>query len=541
MYVNRKTNVTLLLFGFTIAMLASSMGCRTGGFTKPDMGKLAFWKSENSIFASKSQKMPPPPARHFDPAPIEGEMESQVATYDDDKQRFRNDITEMRAEIDAAANSISKPLTNPIRKPYSDTKDAVSELASNAASSFESQTSAAKSKLDQFKGEVNSGLNAGLNSAQNDFQAAMSTTKQTVDSAIDSTSNDFAPTRSVAKSANDMTQGWKDNLAIPTDISNAKSKIDQSLAAVSDAMYDVNGKLVSSKSSAVDQFKEKVSSFQQDVVTPKMNAAAQTSNDFQAGIANKVAQIADAGNSFATGTTNSTNAQPIEMPITGFGSTTSNAAPTQPDLKLVQAQMEEAKRQIEELKKQIAIRDQAPVAPISSPSSSNTNSGSTNSQMNIQSGERVAQLQAPGIGGQFGPSANHSSMVQSNSSTLNPLRSLQTQSSSQLNSGQPLAPAQTTTPGYPSTSHGQYNPRSNDFSGNFAPMSAPSVGGSGSAQVGFDSTGNKSMVVTTNNATSSLGTGKIKNHVSDVDIPNAILTGSGSYAPGSVQPLQSGK
>ena len=62
------------------------------------------------------------------------------------------------------------------------------------------------------------------------------------------------------------------------------------------------------------------------------------------------------------------------------------------------------------------------------------------------------------------------------------------------------------------------------------------------AQVGFESANNQSMVVTTDKAaSSSQGVSKIENFVSEVDVPQAILTGSGSYAPGSVQPLQSSK
>jgi len=537
MYVNQKKNVSFLLTGITIALLAASSGCRTGGFTQPDMGKLAFWKSENSIFASKTQKMPPPPARHFDPAPVNGESATQIASNDDNQTRFRNDITEMRAEIDAA----SKSLSNPIRQPYSDSTDAVSEFASNSRASFESETGNAKSKLDQFKGEVNS----GLSSAQNDFQAAMSSTKDSLASTKNSvsnaiTNNDFMPSGAVAKSANDMTQGWKDNLQLPTGIAETKNKIDQSLASVNTAIYDVNGKLANSKTSAVNQFKERVSSFQQDLTVPKMNAAAQASNDFQARIEDKIAQSKTLANEFGS---NQLLPPSNSMATTnnGIGST---ANQTQPELQMIQAQMEDAKRQIEELKQQIAMTNKAPSQGASTFSNPNPTG---NSFAPVGSpGTRVAQLQAPGLGGQPGNQVAMSSNIGALSgrptSTQSPLNPLRANEPFQPNTTQPAArPAE---PSYPSTTHGQFAPRGNDFSGNFAPM-APPIGATpttgGSAQVGFESSTNQSLVVTPNNSPAvSTSASKIENFVSDVDIPQAILTGSSSFAPGSVQPLRSG-
>ena len=128
--------------------------------------------------------------------------------------------------------------------------------------------------------------------------------------------------------------------------------------------------------------------------------------------------------------------------------------------------------------------------------------------------------------------------------------------SNRLRSNQPLrpeapnqaSPSSSSTPNYPATSHGGYAPRSNDFGGNFSPMhqTTPSQNPSAApnSQVDFQAGSNRSMVVTANNAippNASNSASRIQNHVSEVDIPPSVLTGTGSYAPGSVQPLRSDK
>ena len=468
MYNHQKSKITMLFSCLAISMLALSTGCRSGSFTKPDLGKLAFWKSDNFKIASKDTVAPPPPARHFDPAPITEDpsatdRDSEIVNLDNSKlqRRFKNDIEEMQAEIEAA----NKALGTPIRKPYSTgVADSANELASKAKSSFESATETVQSQLDEFGGQMKSGLSA----AQNDFQAAMNNTTKSI-------SNDFAATK---ESAKNVAQDWQNN-------------IDNSFAAVNKAMDGAKNNL-----------------------TGKLDS--QSDNSFKSG-------IGEFGGSLA----------PLK----------SDAVPTKPKQELVQNQIAEAKRQIDELKQQVASSQ--PSTPHAFPAQGfsgdhsfdspidNSFAGASSSSESSQAptqGERVAKLQSPGTGY---PLASSSTNDQTPS---NRLRADQPDESKLSSTFSPQD--------YPSTSHGGFAPRSNDFSGNFSPLQKSSPQKSATVPavpVDFENTTDGSMVVTANNAFSSAGTGsaeKIQNHVSEIDIPESVLKGSGSYAPGSIQPLR---
>lgn len=506
MNIHQKTNTMLLLACLAISLTVSS-GCRSGGFTdsftKPDLSKLKFWESENLMFGAKNTDTPPPPARHFDPAPINAEKESQTVDLDSEKlqRRFKNDIEQMRAEISAA----TKALETPIRKPYSSDLPTNDELATNTKSTFEAAAGNVRSKMDGFGGQAKTGLSA----AQNNFQAAMRNT-------TDVTNNDFAAAKT---SANDMTQGWKDKVELPG-LATGKKTIGDSLASVNKSLNDANDKLAAQARSKVD------SAFQQGIgafggsLKPINNAAADTKNQFSS-----------------------------------IGATTASKA--NPELERVQAQMAEAKQQIEELKKQIAMTSQAKLAepPAQPVAASNSFGPSNTSPGNYSFGsipraaiqpeqsapvERVAQLQTPNHGSQF-PANSVSSSAPANRLRSNQLLRPDTQ--------QQVAPRQGSAPSYPSTSHGGFAPRSNDFGGNFSPTQnknfAPKANTTApGSQVDFQTTDSDSKVVTANNAISPNGgesASQIQNHISEVDIPESILKGSGSYAPGSVQPLQSDK
>ena len=519
MHINQKTKTTLLLSCLAISMLALSSGCRTGGFPKPDLAKLAFWKSENLAFASKDKGTPPPPARHFDPAPITGEQESEIVDLNQDKlqRKFNNDIEEMRAEISAAA----KALGTPIRKPYAaDTASTENKFAANTKSSFEAATGNVRSKLDGFGDQAKTNLNA----AQNDFQAAMNNT-------TDALGNQFAASRNAAT---DMTQGWKDKVSLPG-MAQSQNNIDSSLAAVKKSLNNANDKLASNlipESSSA--FKSGIGAFGGSL-TPMEIDPADKLNQFSSNTRQNGAEVASNANSFSP------------MRETPMPKSTS-------ELDRVQAQMAEAKRQIEELKKQVAIASQPnsvaplaqPITPSNSfgpsiPGSPNNSFGTTppDSMSTYQSApvERVAQLQSPSFGSQFAAKAAGQSPPTNQLRSNHPLRPQFPQAT----------PQPSATPAYPSTSHGVYQPRSNDFSGNFSPMQAAPEKNKITApasQVGFQSANSDSMVVTANNAippNAGDTAVKIQNHVSDIDIPESVLKGTGSYAPGSVQPLKADK
>lgn len=487
MNIDQKTNTILLLSCLAISMLSLSSGCRTGGFAKPDLSAIQFWKSENLMFGSKKSDSPPPPARHFDPAPIDGEKESEIVDLDGKnmQRRFKNDIEEMRAEISAA----TKALDTPIRKPYSSgLASNLNEFAAETKSNLDSATGNIRSKLDSLTTQAQTDLSP----AQNDFQSAMN---NTVDS------------------------------------------IDGSLAAVNKSIYDANDKFATeAKSKADNAFKSGIGAFGGSL--KPLETAVNDSNQFASNASQKAAKTSADANGF--------------LPMDDANS----VVKAQPQLELVQAQMADAKRQIAELQKQIAMGSQPNSFAPSTQQAANPNSfgPSIPSQENNSFGTspidqmpstqaapeaRLAQAELPGQGSQFDGNSFSRGMP-----------------SNRLRSNQPLrpeapnqaSPSSSSTPNYPATSHGGYAPRSNDFGGNFSPMhqTTPSQNPSAApnSQVDFQAGSNRSMVVTANNAippNASNSASRIQNHVSEVDIPPSVLTGTGSYAPGSVQPLRSDK
>ena len=141
MIVNKNKTLILLVGCFAISSLALS-GCRSGGFKKPDLAVLKFWKAPESSVASKDT--PPPPAKYFDPAPI---REEQIAknelkeTIDLDAQRFRdtlNQATNSNAStiannIDSNARSLNNVVQNQnIGKSFANAKAAMYNHAKEA-------------------------------------------------------------------------------------------------------------------------------------------------------------------------------------------------------------------------------------------------------------------------------------------------------------------------------------------------------------------------------------------------------------------------
>ena len=124
MQLEHKTQFKLLVCLLAVSIFAMS-GCRTGGFPKPDLAKLAFWKKD----AALAKSVPPPPARHFDPAPLNGNASDESAVVDLDsgnmKKRFENNIDQALSDIKSASRE-------PIREPYSaDHKPSDNEFSVN--------------------------------------------------------------------------------------------------------------------------------------------------------------------------------------------------------------------------------------------------------------------------------------------------------------------------------------------------------------------------------------------------------------------------
>ncbi|MFK7770278.1 MAG: hypothetical protein AB8B55_23915 [Mariniblastus sp.] len=524
-------------------------GCRTGGFSKPDMSKLAFWKKNDNLAANT----PPPPARHFDPSPIEGEtMNGSINDGSKDqlvelngaglRDRYESSADKARTEINSSLAGLGKSLGSkqPIRKPYSSSSSDSSDLAN--------MSTAVRSKLDNFESSMDSKSNSALSTAQQEFQAAMggSIASNKVESKTDfNSTNEFAPTNSfaarAAEATKDTTKVWKD-IPLPTGISSAASSINQSLAKAADATYDANGRLTNS----VDKVKDSFIARANELKTNASSAVA--SNGFGANEANSngfgttASQNSYAANNSASGSGFGT---PTSQPF-GSATTTPETASSSASQELM-SQVADAKMQIAQLKLQVAEAQRLAAQKLASsppPNQFQTDAKPFQPQPKFPSQTQapvaqVAQLQTPGF------SSQTSSMGMASTNSTLPNNVLRSAADSLRTSTPATPPANNFAPSYPTTGMDRFG-SSNDFSSKTTPPN-PMTG----SQVSFQSnTGNagsavqqSSEVAASNSFYSNGGVSnsatRIQNHVSEIDIPESILKGVGSYAPGSVNSLNS--
>ena len=538
----RKAFVNLFV-GVLVVSVVGMSGCRTAGFGKPDLSKLAFWKSAGT---SKST-LPPPPARHFDPAPLEGQIAKQKfdgdQTIELNSKRFADSLNQKadsaRDQIAAAAKSLNQPM----RKPYStDLDSSVADL---------------KSKTSNRMAEYND----GLTNAQQDFKSAMA-----------GTGGSFKD-----KLANATGDDWKKDFP--------KSPLKQASGGNSfkatNPVYDANGKLVATaqeaKNSVTDKLNQLNNSFKSktaaatnqlakntektiDAVKSKSNELA-SSNQFSAPKQFTAPKQFNASTQFeapnqfkAPATFSTTPGFQTNTHISGLNQQKTVSPPAAVSkqenlqLELVQSQVREAKLQIEALKSQLAQAEKSRVAPappqnMLAPTAVQPPSQSFPTQTPIQttSPERVAQLQTP----RFSNANSYPNTAFSTNPGSAPANILRNQQPSQNgfapNNTQQYAPQKS----YPTTPHGEF---SNQFGsnqvpkGNFAPPGVvpektfSATRTQQASPASFESTGNAivQQASTLGITKPSTGVSKIKSHISDVDIPNSVLSGSGAYAPGSV-------
>ncbi|MFT7629543.1 MAG: hypothetical protein ACI87E_000541 [Mariniblastus sp.] len=477
MYVKQKTKIAFLLGGCAVMALATSSGCRTGGFTKPDMGKLAFWKSDSSIFASKTQNVPPPPARQFDPAPFGGALSSDSQLAGTDSQgRYKNDISDMRAEIDEVAKSLDLPTQSPGSGSFSGSP--ANDFAANLSPQFNSKTNNVQSELNDFGGNVKSkldGARTSFNSAMNSRSPAGST--------------DFA---AKSKPSHDMTTAQDDNIKVPAGIAGAKFKIDQSLASVNHSLQSANGKLAA----GADDFGNRVRSLQESLNSP-ISKAAGAANEFKTNVNHQLSGLT----------------QPK------FGEAQSAA----------KAEMAAAREEIAELKQQIAAKN------------SGTSTAFGLGPAGTAPAGRVEQLQTPfnsSINNNDFAAKLASARSDASSSAPSgrfPISPNKTSPSYPLTFHGQFSPRENQNGGNfspPSFNSGQ----SIGVQPNQTGATATQVGFQAVGNQSKVITANNEP--TTRNSANSIGASKIENFVSEVDIPASILQGSGSYAPGSVNSLR---
>ena len=126
----QTTKSNLLMCCIIIGTLSISAGCKTTSLSKPQPKNFKFWETEDKLSASENTKMPPPPARHFSPSPLDSAQEDIVMDLKSPSAEDRQPIgslNDLRREI----TNVSEDSRNPIRKPYE-----LSGLSTNQPASF---------------------------------------------------------------------------------------------------------------------------------------------------------------------------------------------------------------------------------------------------------------------------------------------------------------------------------------------------------------------------------------------------------------------
>ena len=515
-----KKNKNLILLAGCIAVSAFALsGCRSGNFPKPNLSVLKFWKNPDAVAATT--KVPPPPARYFDPAPI---LEEQVAkakagadeTIDLNGQRFNEQFNQSLAQN---ANALSNGVDSNVRS------------------------------LNQLIPKTPLKTDGSFSNAKEEFKAAMQNKVAAADT---------------LKNAAKAPEKWQD-FKLPADLKtkNVKPNLNQSLAGLNKSMYDANGKLVNNTQQVKDSVLKKLDQTK-GAIAAKTTAPENSLNDFMAATKEKAAQLSPLKsnqfdfkaqsvpnsmpiiNQFVTPSAPKTTKPPSFMANLQTQAPASTASDAQ--LKLVQAQVADANRQIELLKQQIAQSVKQP--PARAQIATQTKAAApiqTPIQAPAAPVARTSQLQTPRFGTSSYSAANYPKQVKSLSS-VSPKNILRATESLRSNPAEPVSTE--VAPAFPSTPHGNFAPQ-----GNFGSTSAPAVINHPSLNAAaphsvapvnfqtndFQTSSNSWPALQGSTASSPTRTAdvqKIKSHISQVDIPASILSGSGSYAPGSVHQVQ---
>ena len=485
------------------------------------MSGLAFWKK------GESKAVPPPPALHFDPAPATGdvrqasaqparktavdpELQKQVEQMAEASKKASAELAPKVAQVSADGKS------KPIRTPYSLSGNAnPNESNGSRTNSFDPQAlKPAKADSASSVEQAQAEFNAVVGDKGKQPSSSMATKSKSLQPMGQTLANDFQLPAKMAAAKNQ--------------VNSSKNNLENKLSNVNRSLDDASGNLVSNAKNALPETANKS-------LQPSLNAMATGANESLAATTKQAKQTT---NNFST-----------NRPVGNESSA---------ELQRVQAEVASAQQQIAELRAQIAAT-QRPVVPVdgSTPNQA-LNKGSTGMNQPV---ERVAQLNSANSNG-FAPSftPSNSNKPTGNFSPLQPSPNNSTSDSGNVlrastklsNAGGstganqvmfPIPSDAQPTGIYPSTPHSGYSsPVANLNSasgasqgfpvqpvGLQAPIGQPNTGQQNVATVMHAQTGNAQQFGSRTDAAS--------NHVSDVSIPAAVLRGSGSYAPGSVNRL----
>ncbi len=172
-------NVALLV----LVSLVLTTGCQAMRQKLPALpkpGDLAFWRKDSDA------KLPPPPARQFDPAPTSGFGENKAILANNNTDRVRAEIDAKLDRANQAASGLAD--ASPIRPPYGDgsvgsstrpsTEGSGTKLASSGSGTKPASSGSGTKQASSGSGskmiDLNSDAQGGLNQARNDFNSALS-------------------------------------------------------------------------------------------------------------------------------------------------------------------------------------------------------------------------------------------------------------------------------------------------------------------------------------------------------------------------------
>ncbi len=532
--------------GLIAAAILGTTGCKSMPFTlpkpslpklampsipkleKPDVSKLAFWKSENLM--PKKGKLPKPPSLSFDPSPIKQALASS-------KDSAIQGVDSLRSQT---ADAIDQS-TAPIRQPYKlAAKSAVDKIAD-------------KSKLDFDPGYSRGGspksdvVDSNITKAQRDFQAALASSSQAIEKSIGGKVADL-------KSA-------ENEFKLPNSIKSAKTNVDDSLMAVNRSLYNAKGKLAAAADNAVDKASDQIGSStkgQLSMFEQRLKQAAEKAEAVPSQIASAASKTAS--NAFggiappkpATGLSANNNfakASPVAPAATANAQVSSEVAELKAELAKLRSEQQKLMQQ-----QQLAAT-QAPAATQPSASMPNFQSPPVANEFvaNLTARPSQAQSALPPTNSSARTAPSYPQMYPSTtplrtaSSTNNvvssapqnvlrrnfsPVANQGTEYPSHPAANAPMDQRQPTAhpgSGYPSTPYSSYGAPSG-YSASATPAHTESTRAS---QASFQQHGDSNLVIT-----ASTPVEPAQQHVSEVNIPDAVLQGTSNYAPGTVHPLR---
>ena len=484
---------------------------------------LAFWKKESEIAP------PPPPALHLNPSPTDGlnAAKTSLARTTDSVDDYQRQIDEIKSGIAATERKFDGAINNnePLRSPYDTGESKLAEAANGFKSDFKSAGNSIDQRLNQAK-EL--GANS-FSSAQQNFNAAVANTKQSLEGGGFKSPGDVLSTK--PSTSNNFKNALADvNKKVQSGFNTAANNVglDKSIAKVNQSLYDMNGKLTTAAGGSSTKSVE-------NTVENTVEAARQRFSSALGPVGNRVAEVARSSTEFGGNLKDKVVSAASELKPT-FGGGDNSFKPS--FSRATKSVNQEAQNLIGKAKESVAglgggfdypgQQRQATPAPASTSASTFGNIAASQPQPQTFAPSQPANRDNSFGSGSFNrtrvanvtPASNNpppvsNSATTSGSSTRAGSNGLGSTLTKAWNGGakqsqlQPIeiGPA-TTTPG-------------NGLRTASLQSSLPTTPAASTIPAAFDQ-----------------GYNAMTSHVSEIDIPTKILSGSGSYAPGSVNKVR---